>query len=225
MRAASYRWPATSPARRCTPGAGCPPRAPTGAPPPRTCCSSSPSWSPTPACTPRARTRCPDLLRQQGDPRRGLRPRHGPARPPHPAPRRPPRRPRHVHRAAALPGLGGRPQPRESPARRSGRSWARPPRACPVGLRPRPGRSLSPCWAGPSALLGRPAGLPGRRSPRVTRGHPGRPARPVHAPPPSRPPHLDHSSTRAGSSRLRRAPCLPSSRPGRTLTADLMSRQ
>jgi anti-sigma regulatory factor (Ser/Thr protein kinase) len=34
------------------------------------------------------------------------------AGPPHPAPRGPPRRPRHVHRAAPLPGLGCGPQPR-----------------------------------------------------------------------------------------------------------------
>ncbi len=59
-----------------------------------------------PAC--RGPGRAPDLLRQQGVARRGLRPWRGPARPAHPAPRRPPRRPRHVHRAAAVSGLGSR---------------------------------------------------------------------------------------------------------------------
>ena len=56
--------------------------APTGAPPPRTSCWSSPNWSPTPACTPRAPTSCGSLPRQSA-PAGGLRPGHGPARPPH----------------------------------------------------------------------------------------------------------------------------------------------
>ena len=91
-----------------------------------------------------------DRLRQQGDPRRGLRPGHGPAAPRTPHRAGPPRRPRHVHRAAALPGLGVVRTP-GSRARRCGRSWARRPRS---GVPRPPPRSGAP---GPARRGNRPA--------------------------------------------------------------------
>ena len=99
-------WPATSPGRRSTTGAGCPRRARTGGRPPRTSCWSCPSSSRTPACTRTAPRSSGSACYVQDAPGRGRRPRCGPARAAHPAPRGAARRARHVHRAAALSGLG-----------------------------------------------------------------------------------------------------------------------